>query len=69
MAPRPNSTTEELPLPEVHTDWSEYYKNIVDVLDNGAELIVKPEQALRVMKVIDALFASQEAGHGLKCHI
>ena len=69
MAPRPSSTTEELPLPEVHTDWSEYYKNIVDVLDNGAELIVKPEQALRVMKVIDALFASQEAGHGLECRI
>lgn len=69
MAPRPKTTTEELPLPEVQTDWSEYYKNIVDVLDNGADLIVKPEQALRVMRVIDALFASQEAGRGLECHI
>ncbi len=69
MAPRPSTTTEEVPLPQVTTDWSEYYKNIVDVLDNGADLIVKPEQALRVMKVIDALFASQQAGHGLAVNI
>jgi len=69
MAPRPKHTTAELPLPEVKADWTEYYRNIVDVLDSGAELIVKPEQALRVMKVIDALFASQEAGQGLKCDI
>ncbi|MGI6725559.1 MAG: Gfo/Idh/MocA family protein [Christensenellales bacterium] len=69
MAPRPKHTTEEAPLPEVKADWSEYYKNIVDVLDHGAELIVKPEQALRVMKVIDALFASQEAGCGLRVDI
>lgn len=35
---------------------ADYYKNIVDVIDNGAELIVKPEQCLRVMKVIDLIF-------------
>lgn len=69
MAPRPKHTTEEMPLPEVKADWTEYYKNIVDVLDHGAELIVKPEEALRVMKVIDALFASEEAGCGLKVDI
>ena len=69
MAPRPKHTTEEEPLPEVKADWTEFYQNIVDVLDKGAELIVKPEQALRVMKVIDALFASQEAGAGLKVDI
>ena len=69
MAPRPKHTTEEEPLPEVKADWTEFYQNIVDVLDKGAELIVKPEQALRVMKVIDALFASQEAGAGLKVNI
>ncbi len=69
MAPRPKHTTVELPLPEVKADWTEYYQNIADVLDNGAELIVRPEQALRVMKVIDALFASQEAGCGIKMDI
>lgn len=51
------------------TDWSDYYKNIVDVIDNGAELIVKPEQCLRVMKVIDLIFESDRQGHGLACRI
>ena len=69
MAPRPRHTNQEEPLPAVKADWTEYYQNIVNVLEHGAELLVKPEEALRVMKVIDALFASQEAGVGLKVDI
>ena len=69
MAPRPAYTTKEEALPDVETDWADYYKNIVDVIDNGAELIVKPEQCLRVMKVIDLIFESEKLGHGLACHI
>lgn len=69
MAPRPSFTMKELPLPEVETDWSEYYKNIVDVLDNGAELLVKPQQALRVMRVIDAAFESDRTRTGIHCRI
>ena len=69
MAPRPPETTREIPLPEVNTDWADYYKNIVAVLENGEPLIVRPEQALRVMKVIDLLFESQDRNMGLSCNI
>ena len=69
MAPRPKQTLKELELPQVQTDWTDYYKNILAVLDGEAELIVKPQQALRVMKVIDLLFRSEEEGTGLKCYI
>ena len=69
MAPRPSYTMNEIPLPEVKTDWSDYYNNICDVLDGKAELIVKPEQALRVMRVIDLLFKSAEEGHGFACRL
>ena len=69
MAPRPAYTTKEEPLPEVETDWSDYYRNIVDVIDNKAELIVKPEQCLRVMKVIDLIFESEKQGHDMSCRI
>jgi predicted dehydrogenase len=69
MAPRPEYTQQTLELPNVNADWSEYYKNILDVLDNKAELIVKPEQAMRVMKVIDLIFESQKKGHGMSCAI
>lgn len=69
MAPRPVQTTKEISLPEVTSDWSDYYNNIVDVLDQKAELIVKPEQVLRVMKVIDLIFKADNNGETTKCHI
>lgn len=69
MAPRPAHTTKELSLPEPHCDWADYYKNIVDVLENGAELLVRPEQAIRVMKVMDLIFAAHESSQFLTCNI
>lgn len=69
MAPRPEYTTEVLTLPEVRTDWSDYYKNIVNVIEGLEELIVKPEQSLRVMKVIEKVFESEKTGMGVHCHI
>jgi predicted dehydrogenase len=41
----------------------------VDVLDNGAELIVKPEQALRVMKLLDLIFESAKTGKTIECNL
>ncbi len=69
MAPRPVYTTDVLELPEVQSDWSDYYKNIVKVMNGEGELIVKPEQALRVMKVIEMIFRSEESGMGISCNI
>lgn len=69
MAPRPSYTTEVMELPEVTTDWSDYYKNIVGVIENREELIVKPEQALRVMQVIEKVFESESKGTEIKCCI
>lgn len=69
MAPIPDCTKECLPLPSVDAEWSEYYKNIINVLDSKAELIVTPAQAMRVMKVLDAVFESERIGHGIQCSI
>ena len=69
MAPRPKETVDELPLPQVNADWSEYYQNIVAVMDGKAELRVRPEQALRVMKVVDLIFQSDAEGRSLSCDI
>lgn len=52
MAPRPVHTTKELPLPDVQSDWSDYYRNIVEVLEGRAKATVQLSQVLRVMKVI-----------------
>ena len=69
MAPRPAFTTVEEPLPQVETDWSGYYRNLAEAIDGKAELIVKPEQCLRVMRVIDLAFQSQREGRSLSCHL
>ena len=65
MAPRRKETIQEDPLPKAKDKWSEYYRNVMAVLDEGAELIVKPEQSLRVMKVIDAAFESARTGRSV----
>ncbi|MGB4659560.1 MAG: Gfo/Idh/MocA family oxidoreductase [Mobilitalea sp.] len=69
MAPRPDYTKEITPLPQVETSWTDYYNNIFDVLDHHAELIVKPEQALRFMTLIDLIFLAAKEGKPVSCHI
>lgn len=69
MAPRPKSSTVELPLPDIETSWASYYKNIVATLQDKEALIVTPEQSLRVMRVLDLIFESQRKGCGLSCRI
>ena len=60
MAPRPKETIEELALPPMESDARDYYRNFRDADLNGAPLAVQPAEALRVMRVIDATFASAE---------
>jgi len=44
------------------TDWSVYYSNIADHLLRGAELKVKPEEARRVIAVIETAEKSAKSG-------
>jgi len=57
---------EEQVVPSVHGSWVSYYQNISDVLNKGAELIVKPEQVLQVMRVYDAAMRSAETNQVVK---
>jgi len=66
MAPRPKETLEQVPLPEVVTDWADYYHNVLAVLDGKEELIVKPEEARRVLQVMAAIFESDATGESIK---
>lgn len=66
MAPRPVETIDTLPLPQVETDCLDYYANVAGAIRHNAELIVTPEQALRVMRIIDAIFKSAQNGECIK---
>lgn len=61
MAPRSAETTYELPLPEIKVDeWVEYYTNFAACIEGRETLIVTPGQVMRVMKVMEAAFASEK---------
>lgn len=58
MAPRPKETLVDMELPRIPCDGRDYYKNFRDAHMGKSDLIVKPSESLRVMKVIDAIFVS-----------
>ncbi len=62
MAPRQGQSIEELELPDVVYDRNELYSNLVDTINGTAKQIVTPEQALRVLKLMEAAFESSEKG-------
>lgn len=69
MAPRAEDTVRTLPLPDAEVDKGIFYRNFAAALEGSAQLWVKPEETLRVMKVIDLAFASAEANQVLHCDI
>lgn len=79
MAPRPSNTALEQPLPKIldahgneYHRWSSadiFYHNLIDTINGKSELYVKPEEALRVMKVIELAFKSAEEKQGVSCLI
>jgi scyllo-inositol 2-dehydrogenase (NADP+) len=60
MAPRLDNTITEEPLPIQKSELREYYRNVIDVIEGKAEVIVKNTEVLRVMKVMEACFLSDE---------
>ena len=52
----------EMVLETIPGRWRCYYENIADVLVNGAELAVTPEQAADTVRVIEAAMRSAETG-------
>ncbi|MCI1991196.1 MAG: Gfo/Idh/MocA family oxidoreductase [Oscillospiraceae bacterium] len=69
MAPRPKESIEELELPPIMCDARDFYRNFRDADCNGAELAVKPEEAMRVMRVIDAAFESAKQNKSVSVDI
>ena len=66
MAPRRKETVNERPLPDIKPTGKELYQNLIGVINGEAELIVKPDGVLRVLKIIDAAFKSAESMQTIK---
>lgn len=72
MAPRSEKSIERIKIfePEdVVDDLTVVYNQMIDAIEGKAELTIKPEQALRVMKVMEAAFESAEKSEAIKTNI
>ena len=71
MAPRHPDSVEHIKLTEpldVEDGLEVVYRQLVGAIE-GKELLIKPEQALRVMKVMEAAFESAKTGNAVKTDI
>lgn len=62
FAPVPPGGIVTEPLPEVETDWVDFYRNVNDVLDGQADLKVKIPEVRRVLSVMEAAWESSRTG-------
>ncbi len=69
MAPRTDETISEQPLPTVHADIHDYWRNIRDVLNGTATPFVTHEQLRRSMKLMEACFLSARENQVVKTSI
>lgn len=72
MAPRNANSTETITLTEpvdVVDDLTVVYSQLLDCVEGKAELTIRPAQALRVMKVMEAAFQSHETGEAVHISI
>ncbi|MEG0692242.1 MAG: Gfo/Idh/MocA family oxidoreductase, partial [Oscillospiraceae bacterium] len=60
MAPRTEETIATEELPTVETDIKDFYRNVMDNISGKAEILIKHDQLMRVMKLMEAAFKSAE---------
>lgn len=60
MAPRLENTIIEEKLPIQKSELREYYRNVMATIEGKSEILVKNTQVLRVMKLMEACFLSDE---------
>lgn len=60
MAPRTEETVKKYPLPEIHSDIRDFYRNVCDSIHNGAKALITCEEVTQVMQLMEAIFCSAE---------
>lgn len=65
FAPVPPGGIVTEPLPEIHTDWLDFYRNVNDVLNKRAESKIKIPEVRRVLAVMEAAWESAETGKAI----
>lgn len=66
MAPPSEAAISTSPLPNVHSTMESFYSNVVSVIEGKAEPIVKNEEVLRVLQLIETIFIAAERNEIIK---
>jgi predicted dehydrogenase len=62
MAPRDEKTTTESEIIRPESDVHDFYRNFVCAINGEAKQLVTHNQVMRVMKIMEAAFASDRVG-------
>jgi predicted dehydrogenase len=65
MAPREGYSIEKLPIPRIDKNPREYYHNVFDYREGKAEILVKNEEVMRVLRLIEVALKSAELNEAL----
>lgn len=60
MAPRTDETIMTEALPKIKTDIKDFYRNVMDTISGKADILIKHNELMRVMKLMEAAFKSAE---------
>lgn len=66
MAPRREETIYKESLPVVKSDIKDFYKNVLAVLQNGEESLIKLPEVMRVMRLMETIFESAKQNQVLE---
>ncbi|MCU9615109.1 Gfo/Idh/MocA family oxidoreductase [Caldibacillus lycopersici] len=66
MAPPSEEATSTLALPSVEKSMEDFYENLVSVIEKKAEAIVKNEEVLRILKLMEVIFKAAENNEVIK---
>lgn len=60
MAPRTEDTIKSEVLPVVKSDIRDFYKNVMSTMEGNTEILIKNEEVLRVMRLMETIFESSQ---------
>lgn len=69
MAPRDEVTTDTYEIERPHSDVHDFYRNFCAAIEGKEEQLIKHDEVMRVMKVMEASFKSVEQDAVLACDI
>ncbi len=69
MAPRRKDTIVESPTPDVTTDISEFYKNVIATINGKESSLITFDEMRSVIKIIEAVFESTRTNKCVECNI